>query len=82
MKNIFRASALLLIATSVFLTSCDKDDDNPFEKLTYQQEDQMARPAINTVFVTTADKDDFNETIPSAQGGKYAAKFQDRKSVV
>jgi hypothetical protein len=79
MKNIIRAGALLLMTTSVFLTSCDKDDDtNPFKDLTYQQADQMGRPAINTVFVTTADKDDFNTTIPSAQGGKYAAKFQNQ----
>ncbi len=77
MRNIMRAGSLLLLAFAAFLTSCDKDDDaNPFEDLTYQQEDQMARPAINTVFVSAADKDDFNETIPSAQGGKYAAKFQ------
>ncbi len=80
MKNIIRAGSLLFIAFSAsFLTSCDKDDDtNPFEGLTYQQEDQMGRPAINTVFVATADKDDFNETTPSAMSGKYATKFQNQ----
>lgn len=77
MKNIMRASALLLLAFTAVFASCNKDDDsNPFKDNTYQQEDQMARPAINTVFVTTADKDDFNTTIPSAMGGKYASKFQ------
>ncbi|MBI1224974.1 MAG: DUF4331 domain-containing protein [Bacteroidetes bacterium] len=77
MKNIFRASALLLLAVSALFASCKKDDDsNPFKDNTYQQEDQMGRPAINTVFVTTADKDDFNTTIPSAMGSKYASKFQ------
>lgn len=79
MKNIIRAGAFALLASSFFLASCDKDDDStPFDNLTYQQEDQMGRPAINTVFVTSADKDDFNETTPSAQGGKYATKFQNQ----
>ena len=78
MKNIIRASALLLMAFSAIFTSCKKDDDNPFKDLTYQQEDQMGRPAINTVFVTTADKDNFNTTIPSAMGSAYATKFQNQ----
>jgi len=77
MKNIFRAGTLLILAFGAFFASCDKDDDtNPFDGNTYQQEDQMARPAINTVFVTTADKDVFNETIPSQMGSKFASKFQ------
>ncbi len=79
MKNIMRAGTLLLLAFSALFASCGKDDDtNPFKGLTYQQQDQMGRPAINTVFVTTADKDDFNTTIPSAMGGKYATKFQNQ----
>lgn len=43
---------------------------------TYAQEDQMARPAINTVFVSTGSKDAFNTTIPSEQGAAYQAAFQ------
>ncbi len=75
MTSIIRASALLL-ALGALLTGCKKDEEaNPFEGLTFQQQDQMARPAINTVFVSTADKDDFNTTVPSAQGAKYGTKF-------
>ena len=44
----------------------------------YIQEDQMGRPAINTVFVDAAKKDEFNTTIPSNQGAKFASKFQDK----
>jgi len=79
MTSIIRASALLLLALGALLTGCKKDEANsPFEGLTFQQQDQMARPAINTVFVSVADKDDFNTTIPSLQGAKYGTKFQDR----
>jgi hypothetical protein len=45
----------------------------------YEQEDQMARPAINTVFIGSgAPKDMFNETIPSAMGAAYASTFNTR----
>jgi len=43
---------------------------------TYMQEDQMARPAVNTVFVSSGSKDIFNTTIPSEQGGLFQAMFQ------
>ena len=45
---------------------------------TYIQEDQMARPAINTVFVSMGSKDAFNTTIPSLQGGAFQAAFQSK----
>lgn len=45
---------------------------------TYVQEDQMARPAINTVFVTSGNKDAFNTTVPSAQFAAYQASFESR----
>jgi hypothetical protein len=45
----------------------------------YQQQDQMGRPAINTVFnVAATDKDAFNVTIPSAQNAAFQSKFQTR----
>ncbi|MFN0014763.1 MAG: DUF4331 family protein [Saprospiraceae bacterium] len=78
MTSNIRASALLVLALGALLSGCKKDEVNPFEGLSFQQQDQMARPAINTVFVSTADKDDFNTTIPSAQGAKYGAKFLSR----
>lgn len=67
----------VLAVLSLVLYSCDKDDDMvPENTDMYAQEDQMGRPAINTVFVTSADKDNFNETIPSNQGAAFAGKFE------
>ncbi len=45
---------------------------------TYIQEDQMARPAINTVFVSSGSKDAFNTTTPSNQGSAFQAAFQSK----
>ena len=43
------------------------------------QQDQMARPAINTVFIASgAPKDAFNGTIPSQMGAAYQSVFQTR----
>ena len=80
-NNTLKNLALLFLAGTLVLTSCDKDDDDmtptpPATPATYSQEDQMGRPAINTVFVTSADKDDFNQTTPSAMGAEYASKFE------
>ncbi|MCF7560491.1 DUF4331 domain-containing protein [Sabulilitoribacter multivorans] len=50
--------------------------DNPFINTTWVQEDQMGRPAINTVLVSTGSKDDFNVTIPSEQGALFQSMFQ------
>ncbi len=79
MKNISQFGLLVLLAVSTLFVACDKDDDvTPADNSVYMQEDQMGRPAINTVFVTSADKDAFNTTIPSEMGGKFAAKFEQR----
>ena len=45
---------------------------------TYVQEDQIARPGINTVFVASGSKDNFNVTIPSQMGSAYQNAFQSR----
>lgn len=45
---------------------------------TYIQEDQMARPAINTVFVSSGSKDVFNTTTPSEQGAAFQSAFQSK----
>lgn len=65
--------------------NCDNNDNNMNENPattdfsgTYMQQDQMARPAINTVFIASGvPKDEFNETIPS-QMTKYQPIFQSR----
>ncbi len=73
MKYLSMAAFALL----TILSACNDDDDA--QPLTmYEQEDQMARPAINTVFVASADKDMFNTTIPSSQGAAFASKFNTR----
>jgi hypothetical protein len=78
MKTInLRFIAALAVSASLLLTSCDKDDDMA-ATVYYQQADQMARPAINTVFVGTTDKDVFNTTTPSSMGAAFQSKFQTR----
>ncbi|THU38039.1 DUF4331 domain-containing protein [Niastella caeni] len=69
----------LLIAVGVFaFVGCDKDDDKNNTPVYYQTQDQMARPAINTVFVSASDKDVFNTTTPSAMNGLFGSKFKSR----
>ncbi len=75
-------STSLILAVMVLLSACSKSSDttkvNLFAGITYQTEDQMARPAINTVFNLGADKDVFNTAIPSAMGAAFQSKFQAR----
>lgn len=70
----------VVLGHSFTLTSCkDDDDDNMMPtSVTYEQEDQMARPAINTVFVSSGEKDQFNTTIPSQMGSAFSTKFNDK----
>jgi hypothetical protein len=42
----------------------------------YAQEDQVGRPAINTVFGTVGMKDAFNVTVPSAMQAAFQANFE------
>jgi hypothetical protein len=69
----------VMLSATVFLGSCDKDD-SPMDDFdtsgTYMQNDQMARPAINTVFVGAARKNEFNTTVPSAMNAAFNAQFQ------
>jgi hypothetical protein len=75
-NKVYIALALVVAVTS---TGCDKDDDNKDTFDTsgmYTQNDQMARPAINTVFVNSARKNEFNTTVPSAMNAAFNAQFQ------
>ncbi|MBP0903764.1 DUF4331 family protein [Mariniflexile gromovii] len=82
MKNIKRLQVLTVaFAVSLLAFNCsDKDDDNmsmkPDFSGTYMQEDQMGRPAVNTVFTSSDKKDMFNVTIPSAQNAAFQSMFQ------
>lgn len=64
----------VLISTGLVLSSCNKSDA-VVATVYYQQQDQMARPAINTVFIGAANKDAFNTTAPSKQNAAFAAEI-------
>lgn len=79
--NKYKIIALSLIGSMTLLVSCDDNDspNNPDFSGSFVLQDQMARPAINTVFIAAGStKDDFNETIPSAMGAAYQGVFQSR----
>jgi hypothetical protein len=75
MKKIYNyLASIALAASALTFTACS--DDAPAPPQVYEQEDQMARPAINTVFIASGTpKDVFNSTIPSAMGAAYATVF-------
>lgn len=76
MKSTIKLLAFVIVG-SVFMTACDKK--TTAVTVYYQQQDEMARPAINTVFnANTADKESFNLTVPSGLSAAYQAKFQAR----
>lgn len=79
-NKLFATLTMLLLCVFAF-SSCDDDDavgsDFDFTGV-YDQADQKARPAINTVFVGEADKNTFNETTPSEMGAAFASKFETR----
>ncbi|HEY4108155.1 DUF4331 family protein [Puia sp.] len=71
-------NVLLVLTTLACLASCRKQTPTPPSPF-FDQADQMARPAINTVFIGAPDKDKFNQTIP----GKMAAAFgSEMKSIL
>ena len=90
--NKIRIVVLSLFSITTVLVSCSKDElvtnetsaasANKFGvnfSGTFVQQDQMARPAINTVFIKSgAPKDAFNAAIPSEMGAAYQSIFQSR----
>lgn len=69
----------ITLVVSLISVNCSDDSDSPDYSGTYVQQDQMARPAINTVFIASgAPKDAFNASIPSAMGAAYQSIFQSR----
>lgn len=84
-KFINNKTALFIAAMLLVLSACKKNNvmseeaSNPggippfAEK--YEQQDQMGRPAINTVFVGSSRKDEFNTTIPSAMNAAFKTDF-------
>lgn len=81
LNNIKLYTIAILVSMMVF--NCSNDDDNggnnpigPDFSGTYMQQDQMGRPAVNTVFVSSSMKDVFNTTIPSQQNAAFQTMFQ------
>lgn len=78
MKTTIKLIAIVLGSTLI-ATSCKKDDPAPEPTVYYQQQDQMGRPAVNTVFnVGNTDKDAFNVATPASMNAAFQAKFQAR----
>ncbi|WP_179345674.1 DUF4331 family protein [Winogradskyella ursingii] len=81
--NNIKLFAIAILASMTAFT-CNNDDDNndgfdgPDFSGTYVTQDQMARPAINTVFVNDGMKDQFNTTVPANQGATFQPLFEDK----
>lgn len=79
-NNIKTTALALIISFTAF--NCSNDDSTPTGPTgpnftgTYAQEDQMGRPAVNTVFVSSGSKDQFNTTIPSNQSANFQSMFE------
>jgi hypothetical protein len=77
-----RINKFSIVAVALFgsvIVGCKKDDApvDTFDTTgTFTQNDQMARPAINTVFVNSARKNEFNTTVPSSMDAAFNAQFQ------
>lgn len=79
--NYIKYTAILTLSAFIFM-GCSNDDEMTIEPQgpdfsgTFTQQDQMGRPAVNTVFVSSSSKDAFNTTIPSQQGAMFQSMFQ------
>jgi hypothetical protein len=70
LRNIL--AGLILIGS---LAACRKDQHFPPSPY-FDQQDQMGRPAINTVFIGAADKDKFNLTPPIQMPATFGAEMK------
>lgn len=70
--------SLGISATLFIAPSCHPHDHLPPNVEVFEQQDQMGRPAINTVFVNSGEKNTFNITTPTDMGGLFATKFRDK----
>ena len=86
MKTVKIQILTILAITALVSASCSKSDEPTPEPTpvaldfsgTFVQQDQMGRPAINTVFVGTSQKDQFNVTTPTLMGAAFQSVFQTR----
>ncbi len=70
-RSIVALTLILVIAAS----GCKKNK-LPGHVDVYTQQDQMGRPAINTVFISAPNKDKFNETIPADMAAAFGAEMK------
>jgi hypothetical protein len=79
MKNNAITTIAVLLYAGLLLIGCKDKTTTPMDSFdtsgTFVQNDQMARPAINTVFVGAARKNEFNTTIPSAMNAAFKTDF-------
>ena len=77
----------MTLALAAISFNCSNDDDftppnngggnnEPDFSGVYAQQDQMGRPAVNTVFVSSGSKNMFNTTIPTQQNAAFQNMFQ------
>jgi len=83
MKSIQYKKLFACLITASFIIGCSDDDTTSYEQPldfsgTYTQQDQMGRPAINTVFVGSSSKDAFNITTPSTMDASFQSAFETR----
>ncbi len=80
MKTNKYLAVAVTVVISMLSVNCSDDSSSSIDYSgTYVLQDQMARPAINTVFIASgAPKDAFNVAIPSQMGAAYQSIFQSR----
>lgn len=83
MKSIQYKTLFASLIVALLVVGCNNDDDSYNNESidfsgTYTQQDQMGRPAINTVFVSSTSKDNFNVTTPSTMGASFQSAFQSK----
>ena len=87
MKIINIKYLIMTLALAAISFNCSNDDDftppnngggnnEPDFSGVYAQQDQMGRPAVNTVFVSSGNKNMFNTTIPTQQNAAFQGMFQ------
>jgi len=68
-------NCLVWMIVLVSFAACKKHEPVP-PAVFYDQADQMARPAINTVFIKAADKDKFNEVTPKQMAASFGPEMK------
>jgi len=76
MKQQFIKYTFIVLVLGFGFTACKKSNNSSTPAALYQQDDQMGRPAINTVFISAANKDQFNTTAPKDMSAAFAVEMK------